>query len=48
MGDVPVDVLELVGSPGDIVITHLHVFHTTSPNTDDTPRQMLATSIAAA
>lgn len=44
---VPIDVLELVGLPGDIVITHLHVFHASAPNTNDTPRQMLATSIAA-
>lgn len=44
---VPVDVLELVGAAGDVVITHLHVFHAASPNTSDTPRQMLATSITA-
>jgi hypothetical protein len=44
---VSVDVLELTGAPGDIVITHHHVFHTTSPNTNDAPRQMLAKSITA-
>jgi hypothetical protein len=44
---VPIDVLELVGLPGDIVITHLHVFHASAPNTNDTPRQMLAKSIVA-
>ena len=48
IGDVPVDVVELTGAPGDVVITHLHVFHTGSPNTSDTPRQMLGKGIHAA
>src|SRR5450432_3592567 len=30
---VPVQVIELTGSPGDVVVTHLHVFHARSPNT---------------
>lgn len=45
---VPVDVVELTGSPGDVVLTHLHVFHTGSPNTSDTPRQMLGKTVLAA
>ena len=44
---VPVEVLELRGRPGDVVIAHLHVFHTTAPNTSDRPRQMLGKSVAA-
>jgi Phytanoyl-CoA dioxygenase (PhyH) len=44
---VPVDVHELVGAAGDIVITHLHVIHTTSLNTNETPRQMLATTLTS-
>jgi ectoine hydroxylase-related dioxygenase (phytanoyl-CoA dioxygenase family) len=46
--DVPIDVLELTGSPGDVIVTHLHVFHAGSPNTNDTPRQMLTKTIVAA
>jgi len=42
---VPVEVVELTGSPGDIVLTHLHVFHTRSPNTTATPRRMLSKHI---
>jgi hypothetical protein len=45
---VPVDVVELTGAPGDVVITHLHVFHSASPNTSDTPRQMLGKAVHAA
>jgi hypothetical protein len=45
---VPVDVVELTGAPGDVVITHLHVFHSGSPNTSDSPRQMLAKAVLAA
>ena len=45
---VPIDVVELTGAPGDVVITHLHVFHTASPNTSDTPRQMLGKTLLAA
>ena len=44
---VPVEVLELSGLPGDVVITHLHVFHAASPNTSDRPRQMLGKGITA-
>ncbi|MBO0692519.1 MAG: phytanoyl-CoA dioxygenase family protein [Acidimicrobiaceae bacterium] len=46
--DVPVEVVELTGAPGDVVITHLHVFHAASPNTSDTPRQMFGKVIAVA
>jgi hypothetical protein len=45
---IPVDVVELTGSPGDVVITHLHVFHSASPNTSDTPRLMLRSEVDAA
>ena len=45
---VPVDVVELTGEPGDVVITHLHVFHCGSPNTSDRPRQMLGRAVVAA
>lgn len=42
---VPVEVLELTGQPGDVVIAHLHVFHAASPNTGHHPRQMLGKGI---
>src|SRR5204862_93747 len=45
---IPVDVVELTGAPGDVVITHLHVFHSASANTSDTPRQMLGKAVFAA
>lgn len=44
---VPVEVLELTGQPGDVVIAHLHVFHAASPNTGHRPRQMLGKGITA-
>jgi hypothetical protein len=44
---VPIEVLELTGRPGDVVLTHLHVFHCASPNTTDVPRQMLAKTVPA-
>jgi hypothetical protein len=43
---VPVQVVELTGSPGDVVVTHLHVFHTRSPNTSAVPRLMLGKEIS--
>jgi hypothetical protein len=42
---VPVQVVELTGSPGDVVVTHLHVFHARSPNTGTVPRLMLGKEI---
>jgi Phytanoyl-CoA dioxygenase (PhyH) len=42
---VPVQVLELTGSPGDVVLTHLHVFHARSSNTGTVPRLMLGKEI---
>jgi hypothetical protein len=42
---VPVQVVELTGSPGDVVITHLHVFHARSPNTGTVPRLILGKEI---
>lgn len=45
---IPVEVVELTGSPGDVVITHMHVFHSASANTSDTPRQMFRKAVDAA
>lgn len=45
---IPVDVVELTGSPGDVVITHMHLFHTASANTGNTPRLMLRKAVLAA
>jgi hypothetical protein len=42
---VPVQIAELTGSPGDVVITHLHVFHARSPDTGATARLMLGKEI---
>jgi hypothetical protein len=42
---VPVQLVELTGSPGDVVITHLHVFHSRSPDTGSAPRLMLGKEI---
>jgi hypothetical protein len=45
---IPIEVVELTGRPGDVVITHLHVFHCTSPNASNAPRQMLGKAVVAA
>jgi Phytanoyl-CoA dioxygenase (PhyH) len=45
---VPVQVVELTGSPGDVVVTHRHVFHARSPNTRAVPRLMLGKEIRRA
>jgi hypothetical protein len=45
--DLAVEVVELTGAPGDVVVTHLHTFHAASPNTSDTPRQMLGEAVLA-
>jgi ectoine hydroxylase-related dioxygenase (phytanoyl-CoA dioxygenase family) len=45
---VDVDVVELTGAPGDVVVTHLHVFHCVAPNATATPRRMLAKAVLAA
>ena len=45
---VPVQVAELTGSPGDVVITHLHILHARSPNTSTAPRLMLGKEIRRA
>jgi Phytanoyl-CoA dioxygenase (PhyH) len=42
---VPVQVVELTGSPGDVVISHLHVFHARSPNTSAVTRLMLGKEV---
>ena len=41
----PVEVHELTGQPGDVVITHLHVYHAASPNVSAVPRQMLGKAV---
>jgi hypothetical protein len=45
---VPVQVVELTGSPGDVVIAHLHVFHARSPDTSTAPRLMAGKEIRRA
>jgi len=45
---MPVQVVELTGSPGDVVITHQHVFHARSPNISTDPRLMLGKEIRRA
>ncbi len=45
MNGVPVEVRELTGKPGDVVVTHLHVYHAASPNVGTVPRQMLGKTI---
>ena len=44
---VPVEVVEMCGSPGDVFITHLHVFHSPAPNANDVPRLMLGKAVMA-
>jgi ectoine hydroxylase-related dioxygenase (phytanoyl-CoA dioxygenase family) len=44
---VDVDVEELTGAPGDIVIAHMHVFHVAAPNTTSQARVMLGQMIRA-
>jgi hypothetical protein len=45
---VPVRIAELTGSPGDVVITHLHVLHARAPDTGTVPRLMLGKEIRRA
>lgn len=45
---VPVDVVELTGAPGDVVITDIQVFHCRSMNAGDTPRCMLGKAVRGA
>ena len=45
---VPVRAIELTGRPGDVVVTHLHVFHCSAANVCPRPRQMLGATIRAA
>ena len=40
--------IELTGSPGDVIITHLHVFHSGALTVGSRPRQMLGGGIGAA
>jgi ectoine hydroxylase-related dioxygenase (phytanoyl-CoA dioxygenase family) len=39
--------VEVSGQAGDIVITHMHVFHSPAPNATSRPRQMLGNSFRA-
>jgi hypothetical protein len=45
---MPVRVVEMCGDPGDVYVTHLHVFHCASANVNDQPRLMLGKAIVAA
>ena len=45
---VPVQVVELTGAPGDVVLTHLHVLHARSPDTGTAARLMLGKEIRRA
>src|SRR5215469_14905190 len=45
---VAVQVVELTGSPSDVVVTHLHISHARSPNTGTVPRLMLGKEIRRA
>ena len=38
---VPVRVMELTASPGDVVIMSTHTLHAPAPNTQERPRMML-------
>jgi hypothetical protein len=44
----PVRVVEMCGDPGDVYVTHLHVFHCASANVSDRPRLMLGKAVLAA
>lgn len=45
--EVPVEVVELTGRPGVVVLAHLHVFHSAAPNVTRQPRLMLGKAIQA-
>ena len=45
---VEIRAVELTGEPGDLVLAHLHVFHSAAPNVSDRPRQMLSASVLPA
>jgi hypothetical protein len=40
IGDVPVEVMELTGAPGDVWLIDLRTLHTGAPNAADRPRMM--------
>jgi|HubBroStandDraft_5_1064220.scaffolds.fasta_scaffold125927_1 hypothetical protein len=40
VGDVPLEVVELTGAPGDVWLVDLRVLHSASPNAADRPRLM--------
>lgn len=42
---VPLRPVEISGEPGDVVLTHMQVFHSPAPNTSTRPRQMLGNAI---
>jgi ectoine hydroxylase-related dioxygenase (phytanoyl-CoA dioxygenase family) len=41
------DVVEVTGRAGDVVLTHMQVSHSPSPNTTTRPRQMIGASFVA-
>ena len=46
--DMELRPVEITGQAGDIVLTHMHVFHSPAPNVTDRPRQMLANAFRSA
>jgi hypothetical protein len=42
---VTLRVLELVGEPGDLFITHPRVMHATAPNATNVPRMMRSVAV---
>jgi hypothetical protein len=42
---IPCRVVEMTGEAGDVYLTHLHVFHSVSPNVNPQPRMMLAKAV---
>ena len=44
---VPICPVEVTGEAGDVVLTHMQVFHSPAPNVSSRPRQMLGNTVAA-
>jgi hypothetical protein len=47
VGDVPVEVVELAGAPGDVWLMDLRVLHTAAPNAGARPRLMVTSRFVA-
>ena len=48
IGDIPVEVVELTGAPGDAYLTDLRMLHTGAPNARDHPRMMVTSRFVCA